>query len=115
MSRRTRKKVPMRLLSPTEQVRWDAEARLQEVVAELGSEEIEVLCRLAGRLLLGQKTYGRLTLGAGDPRDFEEERADEIADVILYSGFLELQRVLRRRREASHGALRQLAKRTGRG
>jgi hypothetical protein len=74
MARRTSARPAMRLLSPAEQTREDVEARLHEVWEELGGEERELLVRLTGRLLLGQRTYGRLNL-LNDWRDFAEERA----------------------------------------
>jgi hypothetical protein len=109
MNPRTRRKPPVvRQLSPAEQARWDVDARFQELWEELGGEEREVLVRLAGRVLLGQKSYGRLCL-LSDERDFEEERADEHLDAAIYGELEALRAVLRRRREASHAALRKLA------
>jgi len=60
------------------------------LIAQLGSDELRVLERLAQRLLEGRRRYGELSL-ATDARDFRQERADEIADLLVYTAFLELQ------------------------
>ena len=67
---------------------------LADVLAELGEDERRVLLLLAHRLLEGQRCYGRLNL-ANDPRDFRQERASEVADLLIYSAFAELQAVAR--------------------
>jgi len=59
------------------------------VLVELGEDERRVLLLLAHRLLEGQKHYGRLDL-ANDPRDWRRERAQELADVLVYGAFEEL-------------------------
>jgi hypothetical protein len=69
-------------------------APLGETLAELGQDERRVILVLARRLLEGQKAYGRLSL-ATDPRDFRHERAMEIADLLVYSAFAELQQATR--------------------
>ena len=71
-----------------------AMAPLGEVLAELGADERKVMLVLARRLLEGQKCYGRLDL-ANDARDFRHERASEVADLLIYSAFAELQQVAR--------------------
>ena len=68
---------------------------LDAIVRELGEEERRVLCVLAGRLLAGQKAYGRLHL-AGDPRDWRSERAEEIADALVYGAIAEVAAAMRR-------------------
>jgi hypothetical protein len=72
----------------------DAPSELLDVVFELGTDERRVLLLLARRLLEGQRCYGRLDL-ANDPRDFRRERSEEIADLLVYSAFMELQRAAR--------------------
>lgn len=67
----------------------EAVGPLAGVVAELGQDERRVLLLLAHRLLEGQRCYGRLDL-ANDPRDWRRERAQELADVLVYGAFEEL-------------------------
>ncbi len=55
------------------------------VVRELGPDERRVLLVLARRLLAGQCAYGRLDV-ARDGRDWRRERADELADALVYGG-----------------------------
>ncbi len=62
---------------------------LLDVVRELGAEEQAVLLMLAKRLLAGQRAYGRLDL-AKDPRDWRKERADELADALVYGAIAEV-------------------------
>jgi hypothetical protein len=62
---------------------------LLDVVRELGTEERAVLLVLARRLLLGQRSYGRLDL-AKDGRDWRAERAAELADALIYETFAAL-------------------------
>lgn len=62
------------------------EARLDETCAELGDDELRVIAYLATRLLVGQRQYGRLDL-AKDARDWRRERAAEVADLLVYTGF----------------------------
>jgi hypothetical protein len=69
-------------------------AELSATLSGLGDNEIRVVSWLARRLLVGQRRYGRVDL-AGDRRDWRRERAEEIADLLVYSGFEELSRVLR--------------------
>jgi hypothetical protein len=66
---------------------------LAEMIGEMGSQEVAVMTLLARRLLEGQRVYGRIDV-ANDPRDFEAERGAEIADVLVYSAFGELRRLL---------------------
>jgi hypothetical protein len=68
------------------------------VLAELGDEERAVLLVLARRLLAGQRAYGRLKL-ARDPRDFRRERAEELADAMVYTAIGEVAAMLAPRRE----------------
>jgi hypothetical protein len=49
---------------------------------------------LAQRLLDGQKAYGKLDLRT-DPRDWEQERKEEIADLLVYTAFQTLKQEMR--------------------
>jgi len=71
-----------------------ATAPLAHVLVELGEDERRVLLLLAHRLLEGQRHYGRLDL-ANDPRDWRRERAQELADVLVYGALEELKDVTR--------------------
>lgn len=73
-----------------------ADLTLEEILPRLAAEEKEVLRMLAARLLDGQTRYGVLDL-ANDRRNLENERAEEVADLLVYTAMAELQRVLRRR------------------
>ena len=64
------------------------ERDLDVACAELGDDELRVVAYLAARLLAGQRAYGQLDL-AHDPRDWRRERADEIADLLVYTAFAE--------------------------
>jgi len=63
-------------------------------VGELGDEELLVLATLARRLLAGQRAYGRLDL-AHDGRDWRRERAEELADAMVYDAVAEVAATLR--------------------
>jgi hypothetical protein len=52
-------------------------------MGELGPDEHRVILVLARRLLAGQRAYGRLDV-ATDGRDWRRERADELADALVY-------------------------------
>lgn len=56
---------------------------LTAIVDELGEDEVRVLARIAGRLLLGAEIYGRLDV-ARDTRDFAKEAREEIEDSLVY-------------------------------
>jgi hypothetical protein len=56
---------------------------LEAILAELGPDEHRVILVLARRLLAGQHAYGRLDV-ATDGRDWRRERADELADALVY-------------------------------
>ncbi len=62
---------------------------LDATLAALGDDERRTLAYLAGRLLLGQRTYGAIDL-ATDPRDFTRERGEEISDLLVYTAFAAL-------------------------
>jgi len=66
-----------------------AVAPLADVLVQLGEDERRVILVLAKRLLEGQRCYGRLDL-ANDARDWRKERAQELADVLVYGAFEEL-------------------------
>lgn len=70
-------------------------AELVAVVDELGPEERRVLLALARRLLTGQRAYGRLDL-ARDERDWRRERAEELADALVYQTIGELAATIQR-------------------
>lgn len=70
-----------------------SDAELLDVVAELGTDERRVLLVLARRLLQGQRQYGRLDV-AGDRRDWRRERAEELADALVYGAIAEVARAL---------------------
>ena len=57
--------------------------RLDEVAQHLGSDEIEVLIEIAGRLSKGADEYGELDLDT-DTRDFRAEAAEEAQDALVY-------------------------------
>lgn len=59
-------------------------ARLRDVAAELGLDELRVLVTVAERLALGRAVYGRLDLNA-DGRDFHRETLEEAADGLVYA------------------------------
>jgi hypothetical protein len=67
------------------------EQMIDATCAELGTDEIRTLAYLARRLLQGQRAYGKLDL-ATDPRDWKRERADELADLLVYTAFEALKR-----------------------
>ncbi len=62
---------------------------LLEVIAELAEQERSVLLVLARRLLAGQRGYGRLDLSK-DARDWRRERAEELADALVYGAMAEV-------------------------
>jgi hypothetical protein len=57
---------------------------LGAIVAELGFGEVCVLTRIARRLAMGERLYGRLDL-ANDTRDFRKEAREEIEDFLVYA------------------------------
>jgi hypothetical protein len=65
------------------------DAELLEALAELGPDERMVLLALARRLLAGQAAYGRLDV-ARDARDWRKERAEELADALVYGAIAEV-------------------------
>ena len=60
-------------------------------VTGLGQDEIRVLQRIADRLRLGAKTYGRLSL-AKDKRDWNKEGSEELLDGTVYFAIESLKR-----------------------
>ena len=62
---------------------------LLDVVAELGADERRVLLALAKRLLMGQRTYGLLSV-ATDGRDWLRERTSELEDALVYTAIAEV-------------------------
>lgn len=57
--------------------------RAIQILHELGPDEVAVLVFIAERLLVGQRTYGVLSLKT-DQRDWERERDEEAADLLVY-------------------------------
>jgi len=53
-----------------------------------------MLLALARRLLAGQRHYGRLDV-ASDRRDWRRERAEELADALVYGAIAEVAETLR--------------------
>lgn len=68
-------------------------SELDAIVSELGDGERRVLLVLAKRLLMGQRTIGRLDL-AKDARDWRREKAEEFADALIYGAIAEVAREL---------------------
>jgi hypothetical protein len=72
----------MRDTQPT--VLTDARALLDDVVDELGTDEVRVLTRIAQRLVVGAEVYGNLEV-AFDRRDFRKKEArEEVEDALVY-------------------------------
>jgi hypothetical protein len=76
----------------------DPRAALARLADLLGDDECRVLVYLAERLAEGARHYGRMDL-ANDRRDFARERAEELADALVYTAMGEVQRVVTRARE----------------
>ena len=74
----------------------DPRTALAAVVGELGEDEAHVLLFLARRLLAGQRVYGRLDLRR-DGRDWRHERAEELADALVYGAIAEVANETERR------------------
>jgi hypothetical protein len=64
------------------------------VISTLGRDERRVLLVLAKRLHAGQEAYGRLDV-ASDRRDWRRERAEELADALVYGAIAEVADVTR--------------------
>jgi hypothetical protein len=67
----------------------ECDGALLDVLSQLGADERRVLLILARRLLAGQHAYGRLDV-AHDGRDWRKERADELADALIYGAIAEV-------------------------
>lgn len=68
-------------------------SNIRDTWAQLGALEKQVLCVLADRLLKGQAQYGALNL-RDDKRDWRKERAEELADAMIYDAIEEVSRSL---------------------
>ncbi len=68
----------------TNQRETDA-AEIGRTVAAMGPREVSVLRRIAERLLLGQKLYGKLTKGK---KDWRREAQEEVFDLSVYMSAL---------------------------
>jgi hypothetical protein len=80
------KRFPKRSLTPCACSRRPPRRRaeLDGVLDALGSEEVQVLIRLAERLKLGRRSYGPLQL-ACDTRAFRSKEArEELEDALVY-------------------------------
>ena len=64
-------------------------AELVALARPLGHDERMVLAVLARRLLAGQQAYGRLD-ALHDRRDWRRERAEELADALVYGAIAEV-------------------------
>jgi transposase len=73
----------------------EAEAEFSRVYADLGAQERLVLLVLAKRLLAGQSTYGVLSL-ATDARDWRQQRAQELADALIYGAISEVATMMKK-------------------
>jgi hypothetical protein len=71
------------------------EPDLFATIVALGPEERRVLAVLAGRLLVGQRARGRLDFTTDD-RDWRRERAQELADALVYGAIAEVAAMLAR-------------------
>lgn len=60
------------------------EGKLLSLIDQLGSDELRVLTRIAERLVVGSKQYGRLDIAA-DRRDWDEEARQEALDLAVYA------------------------------
>lgn len=75
----------------------DARGELIRITDELEPDAVEALLVLAWRLVEGRRRYGPLDL-AHDRRDWRHERAEELADALIYTAFDEVSREARRHR-----------------
>ncbi len=66
---------------------------LLDILSGLGEEELKVLVVLARRLAKGQTDYAVLNLRQ-DTRDMLRERAEELADALIYGAMEEVKRHL---------------------
>lgn len=60
-------------------------AQLNDVVGQLGDDELAVLLVIGERVRGGRQQYGALTIAA-DQRDFAAEAFEEVADGLFYCG-----------------------------
>jgi hypothetical protein len=56
---------------------------LGALAADLGDDEVRLLVLVGRRLLMGQRSYGRLDV-TDDPRDWAREAAEELLDGCVY-------------------------------
>lgn len=57
--------------------------RLAEVADDLCASELHVLLFVAERLRMGQRLYGQLN--PHDGRDWQREKGEEVADMLVYA------------------------------
>lgn len=65
---------------------------MADIWSQLAEQEREVLMRVASRLLMGQKTYGKFDLDS-DARDFRKELDEEVLDALVYAACQSLRKV----------------------
>jgi len=76
--------MPFDLASAAPMPSPDPVARLTQIARGLGADELAVLLLVAERLRTGRARYGELHV-ADDPRSFDIETLEEIADALVYS------------------------------
>lgn len=85
------------LLEMQRQLAEDADLlQLVAVMARMNVQERAVFHYLGGRHLVGRERYGELDV-LTDPRNFEDERAQECGDLLMYTAFLAVASALRKR------------------
>jgi hypothetical protein len=85
----------------------DLHDKIVDLLHEMGIAELRSMLYLAERLMLGQRTYGRLDLKT-DPRNWKEEQKAEIGDLLVYFAFEEL-----KHRGSAMGAVEEKAGKNG--
>lgn len=71
----------------------DLHDQIVNLLNEMEPDALRTMLYLAERLMLGQRSYGRLDLKT-DPRNWPEEQRAEIGDLLAYFAFEELKRQL---------------------
>ena len=61
-----------------------ARQELEAIVDALGTDEVQVLVRIAERLKRGAETYGSLHLSADDRAFRSQEAREELEDALVY-------------------------------
>lgn len=68
----------------------DPAVDLAALASQLEPDAVRVLALIARRLLSGQRVHGILNI-ATDRRDWRKERAEELADALVYGAIAEIQ------------------------